>query len=517
MLQLTIWSAPSFLAMLVAAIAYQRVANNEVVPGVHAIRWLFIGIALWSLGQLMATLFTQLQPKLLASQLQYLGIVITPVAWFTFAMNYAHGRSRMSWHSLALLSVIPALTLLLVVTNSWHHWIWKDLALTNHSGYWALKVSYGPWFRLNVIYSYALIFAATSILAFVLSQSHRHRSAFFAVIAAPMVVSAFNILYLSPWNPIPWLDPTPLSFAIAALILHKGVLTKGLLDLVPIMRHRVVEELKDPVIIVNERGRILDLNPAAVPLQDGEDLTQRVHTSQGLIHTLALEKLISQRDANTEITLHGKAYDVSASPLDPTNPERGDIVLVFRDVTRIRAAEQSLRRVHEDLEKQANQDQLTKLYNRHYFMKFLEDETERVRRYGSTLSVLLFDLDHFKRINDSYGHDVGDEVLCAVAEVTQKVKRVTDVAARLGGEEFCILLPETDEEGAVRMGRRLCKMLESKPIRSKHGPTVKVTASVGVATVSNRGNALDNLLSHADKALYRAKDGGRNMVCSARI
>jgi len=115
----------------------------------------------------------------------------------------------------------------------------------------------------------------------------------------------------------------------------------------------------------------------------------------------------------------------------------------------------------------AHTDALTGLYNRRIFMQRLEEEIERVKRHNSTLSVLLFDLDHFKKVNDTYGHDVGDAVLQTVATTTSDVKRVTDVAARLGGEEFGVLLPETDQEGAVQVANRLRQSIEDD--RINHG------------------------------------------------
>jgi diguanylate cyclase (GGDEF)-like protein len=192
-------------------------------------------------------------------------------------------------------------------------------------------------------------------------------------------------------------------------------------------------------------------------------------------------------------------------------------VLVFRDVTIRREDERRLRKMQKELERLAHTDALTGLYNRRIFMQRLEEEVERVRRHGKALSVLIFDLDFFKSINDTYGHDTGDIVLVAISRVTTEVKRMSDVAARLGGEEFALLLPETDQQGAVQLAQRLRTSIEKHIYLSTSGSPVKVTASIGVATATKAEQEVDKLLSLADKQLYRAKHNGRNRVCSTMV
>ena len=161
----------------------------------------------------------------------------------------------------------------------------------------------------------------------------------------------------------------------------------------------------------------------------------------------------------------------------------------------------------------AHTDALTNLFNRRYFMQRLGEELERVKRHPGYLSVLILDLDHFKKINDTFGHDAGDAVLEAVATVANQVKRVTDVACRLGGEEFALLLPETDKQGAIKMAQRLREGIERYPYSDLLSLPLQVTASIGVSTISDTTPESDNILKIADRALYDAKENGRNMVC----
>jgi len=161
-------------------------------------------------------------------------------------------------------------------------------------------------------------------------------------------------------------------------------------------------------------------------------------------------------------------------------------------------------------------DPLTQTHNRRALMERLTSELERARRYALHLSVLMVDLDHFKAINDSYGHVVGDEVLRGVSRVLQREARAVDVVARFGGEEFVVVLPETGEEGAVALAERIrARVEETPPVTGGEYGWLRVTVSIGVATVpSTRVNSPEELIAVADEALYRAKAQGRNRVCS---
>lgn len=156
-------------------------------------------------------------------------------------------------------------------------------------------------------------------------------------------------------------------------------------------------------------------------------------------------------------------------------------------------------------------DMLTGLFNRRYFITTLSHELERSDRYGSSLSLVMCDIDHFKRINDGYGHDQGDVVLQAFAGVLQEDVRGSDIAARYGGEEFIVLLAENPLPEAVQTAERLRRKVESLVI----GETpISVTASFGVAQYRG-GESMEELLRRVDTALYRAKERGRNRVVEA--
>jgi two-component system cell cycle response regulator len=181
-------------------------------------------------------------------------------------------------------------------------------------------------------------------------------------------------------------------------------------------------------------------------------------------------------------------------------------------IQRARALESTLAD-NRRLETLALTDPLTAVLNRRALTERLAAEMGRVRRYDSTVSLLLLDLDHFKEVNDQYGHLVGDDVLTEMALLLQGAVRAVDVVARYGGEEFVVVLPETSEPGATAFAERLRELVEDHAFTCGDGRALKVTASIGVATYPAPDvDSVEDFFAQADQALYRAKAEGRNRV-----
>jgi diguanylate cyclase (GGDEF)-like protein len=164
-----------------------------------------------------------------------------------------------------------------------------------------------------------------------------------------------------------------------------------------------------------------------------------------------------------------------------------------------------------ELEGLASTDALTGLHNRRAFLALANNEWERFQRYGRPLSMLMVDADHFKSINDNFGHDVGDKVLAQLASHCSDARRGSDIVARLGGEEFAILLPETDLASAALVAEKLRSSIGAQTVEVD-GTNIAITVSIGVAVAKRSISDLDDLIKRADMALYAAKRGGRNRV-----
>jgi two-component system cell cycle response regulator len=192
--------------------------------------------------------------------------------------------------------------------------------------------------------------------------------------------------------------------------------------------------------------------------------------------------------------------------------QSAELLARIRAAKRIIDLQKELVESNKRLEMLSITDGLTKLYNHRYFQDELARAFEESHRYQRPLSLAIVDLDFFKKINDSYGHAIGDEVLKTVSKLFQESIRTTDLAARYGGEEFAVMMPETELDDALVFAEKIRSMIESTPIETQAGP-IKATVSIGVGTIPHtRIHHAKELIVAADKALYRAKKNGRNQV-----
>ena len=228
----------------------------------------------------------------------------------------------------------------------------------------------------------------------------------------------------------------------------------------------------------------------------------------------------------------GQAFwnQLTTSPVWDENGELSHFIGIQRDVTEIREAQQNLLNAHSaltvlnqeleqrvaqrtlELERLATTDPLTDAHNRRFLMVRAEIEIAQAKRLAHSVSMVMFDIDHFKRINDSHGHIAGDRVLVALSHAVRKEMRLGDTFARVGGEEFVLLLPQSDQEQALQVAERLRRMIEELAIDAGAGLTLRITSSFGVATQGQTVDTVDALYLAADTALYQAKDAGRNCV-----
>ncbi|WP_018150861.1 sensor domain-containing diguanylate cyclase [Leeia oryzae] len=188
-------------------------------------------------------------------------------------------------------------------------------------------------------------------------------------------------------------------------------------------------------------------------------------------------------------------------------PDQPDSLIGFStDIT-------ELHELKEVLESQAHYDSLTGVSNRRRFFMLAESEFSRAQRYAQPLSVMMIDIDYFKRVNDTYGHKTGDLLLKAVATHCMQNIRESDTLGRLGGEEFAILMPNTRLEEAVKLAHRLCKSFHKISVVTDQAAELKPTASIGVTALATQDTNFDSVLERADQAMYLAKANGRNQVC----
>ncbi|MDP4546845.1 sensor domain-containing diguanylate cyclase [Marinobacter sp. MDS2] len=203
--------------------------------------------------------------------------------------------------------------------------------------------------------------------------------------------------------------------------------------------------------------------------------------------------------------------NLTISPLTNSTGKVDKVCLLIYDVTEFASSKRALERANEQLAKLSMTDRLTGLLNRGTWENLVDAEFERYGRYGQTTTLVMFDIDHFKSVNDTYGHLAGDDVIRHTAQVTRDSIRQSDSAGRYGGEEFGLILPETDAENARILCERIRETIAQSRVNTTAGD-IQYTISMGIAQLGGEPENYMQWMQQADKALYRAKEGGRNKV-----
>ncbi|MBP2293916.1 GGDEF domain-containing protein [Azospirillum rugosum] len=280
-----------------------------------------------------------------------------------------------------------------------------------------------------------------------------------------------------------------------------------LLDLLP--AGLLIHQEMGIVFANQEAARILGLGGDALIGRHFLDFVEDADTEAqraAFLRCLKGRELVRSQDG-VILAVDGRrtSAQVSMSPL----PWDGlpVIYVLINDVTALKESEERLRQL-------SITDPLTGVFNRRHFFDVAEQELARARRYGRAISLLALDIDHFKRINDTHGHAVGDEALRLFADACRGILRSNDLLGRMGGEEFAILLPETDMAGARMVAERIRSRTAELAVASGTGD-VSITVSIGVSSCRSGERSVDAMLSCADEALYLAKAAGRNRVIAA--
>ncbi|MDD3311587.1 histidine kinase N-terminal 7TM domain-containing protein [Pseudodesulfovibrio sp.] len=479
-------------------------------------------VFIYSLGYMLELSGNSAESIFFALKIEYLGIPFIPVFWFLFAFEYNQYRIK-SRLLHASLFTIPAITLVLFYTTNEYHLYYSKFDVDVSGSFPVASFAKGAWYYVQFAYAQALSLAGV-VLFFDMtrkSKGYRKRQANVIFLASiiPWCGNALEQLGVT----LPGIDMIPFYLALPIPAFSLAMARMMMFNIAPIARTKVFETMQTPVLVLDKDFNIADFNEFASKVLP--ELTQ-ASIGLGAREVLQerdgfMDRITTAGDAPTEVELRYRDdtihFSVSATKiLSSRGNDLGFAVLLY-DIT-------ENKRLMKALHKMASLDALTQVCSRRFFMDSCMIEINRVVRYGGNLPFLLIDIDHFKKVNDTFGHIAGDLVLQNVTSTFRKVLRASDIIGRYGGEEFAILLPETDLEGARRLAERLCNEVRSTTT-SCDGDAIKVTISVGVAFFSTgermwkeSGQALlEALLKASDQALYRAKSNGRDQVQCAEL
>lgn len=473
------------------------------VPGVRAFRVSILITSVWSLSYAVELMIPGQDAKLIASNVAFMAIAALPVAWFSMVMGFT-GQGKKLSRLLPYLVVIPVITILITWTNPWHHLFKQQVYMNFEGAFPVLKSDYGPWFWVHTIYTYSLFALAASLLIGLMARtSRRYISQPLTLLIGMLIPMAWNVVYITNIVPYRRLDLTPYLYSVSGIVFWIGLVYARLFDVLPVARDVVMDAMRDVVIVVDYQDRVLDLNQAARTVFDwhaDDDLISHPFDQVFARWPMVLRLLRSKGSNTVELVIPREQrqyyYQVSLAPLQDSQGSPLGRMLMMHDITDRKHMEEELRRL-------SVTDPLTELSNRRKFFNVLESEFIRARRYRSGYCLIMLDLDHYKSINDRFSHMVGDEALKLAANAISNTARQTDLAARYGGDEFVLLLPNTQIEGALQLAERLRVAINQCQLSVGES----LTASAGVAVYDPGDKSSEDLLARVDRALYQAKEG----------
>ena len=489
------------------------VLRRRDARGVWYLTLMCLSGAQWALMEGLLVLPDALEVRVLLSQIQYAGLAIMVPMALLFVVCVYEPTIKITVTRSLLIMLPSVVTFLLIWTNRFHHLVWSRMRLEPWGAIIGIEFDYGPGFWAFLVYNYALLVTMAVILIRRIADGSRviRRQASGVLVAVLLGWSA-NIVNITRMPPISGFDPTPISFVVLAAVLALNFARRSFLDMLPATKSRVFESLADAVIMYDHADRVVEINTAAERLFQMNRINAIGKPFSELFHDTVEEKDAHVNTKSSEITIpnpHGGEPHVYDARLNKIRDIRGLSIggaVVFRDITERKRLERRLNHL-------ALTDELTDVPNRRHFVELAQNEFARARRHVRPMVMFMLDLDHFKQINDEYGHKAGDLVLVEVVQGCKDSLRSGDVLGRIGGEEFAAVLPDTDLQNAAIVAERLRDRVES--IHVVHNKrSITVTISIGMAELSAEDANVQGLLNRADVALYQAKDAGRNRVCS---
>lgn len=502
---IVIISISGVLSILLGVYAYVR---RRDFSSSQIFIWISALSALYIFGHALELASSSLSEIKFWIKVQYLGLPFISPMGLILIMHYVGLEKYIHRKSIGLILLIPFSTLLLSLSNDLHHLMYRSVYLRPNEDHPLADMIAGPWYIIHGSYTFAALLLGICLL---LWYWIRTKWVYWKQIVTllmgnllPMLASFLYLIGVSPMG----MDPVPIVMCFTSALYFWAILSSNLFVLAPIARERVFESMRDGVLVVDTENRIVDYNAAARSMIAALDASSIGKSITDFLDDTYQSQIAPTSDHLIEIELdwmnqEGKQFRICSTPLVKGKGVLAGRTIVLNDITEQKQLEEKLTQL-------AFTDGLTKIYNRIYFMdkssKLLEDSRDRKRPF----TLFLFDIDFFKKINDTYGHSVGDQAICHLVSICKGLLEPNHVLARFGGEEFIVSLPDLSMEAAGRLAEQIRSAIESSPLQCEAGQ-IGITASFGVAQAMD-SSTLDTIIHQADQALYAAKNGGRNAV-----
>ncbi len=445
-------------------------------------------------------------------RVEYFGLSFIGACWLWLSLDFTRKYKYLKTSFFYLIFGISAFFLISVLTNNLHHLFYTYIGIDNSGPFQTAEFGKGPLYIMHSLWLFTSFILSTIlyILHYIKWSSTLKKQSLIMLIGSLWTLTGFSIYTagLIPWH----LDAGPIIVTINGCIFAFSILRVGLLDISPIARERIFESMGDGVVVTDLDNVILDFNAAAqgfLPMLSGESIGKSLSTVASELKAYDEDKSNDEikpftlRIGNFIYFYEIRKYPIISKP----NKEIG-IAWYIRDVT-----EQY--KLSAQLKSYAEKDELTGIWNRRKWVEMARMEIIRTQRYRRPFTVMSIDIDYFKKVNDTLGHEAGDKALISITDTISSKIRNIDIFGRIGGEEFAIIFPEIGREEAYTVANRLLAGVSDNKIHI-NGKELSVTISIGITTYDGGSDmTLEELIRKADNAMYEAKKTGRNKVCFA--
>ncbi len=525
---LTPYAIAQLVTATVSIIVAIRLWQRRSTRGGMALFLFFIAVSEWALGNGLESGAISQEEKILLSKIVYIGAQSSPVLLLLFTLEFSGTIKRIKPSLILALSIVPLTIIFLAATNEAHHLIWTDFA-TGPAGSNSLIYHHGIAFWAGMVYIFILVSIATVVLLTSSVKTQKiYRFQNMTLLLASLMPWLGTIFYFINPNPFPGLETISISFMFTGLFLMLGFAKGNLMDYIPIALEVLFDNIEAGVVVFDENLRIIDMNPGAVKLFKMEfgQLSGKSPKDQPAFwdkicsffnqETSCRFEIVSPFDEKTWLS-------VNTSPLHKKRGRFLGWVVIVEDITSRKLSEEELKNINQklglqlddiskleiQLRDQIKRDPLTGVYNRGYFEDVLKQELLIAEKKNCSLCVIMLDVDDFKKVNDSFGHKAGDEVVIALGKMLVNRTRDNDYVSRYGGDEFALIMPGIEIEKAFQRAENLRQELSALKF-SFSDQYQPITISIGLSSFPNHGKTNDELFSAADSALYHAKQSGKN-------
>ena len=514
MLRLLLVSVVLSAGLISTALMYFAIKKREKRGATElAIAMLLISIAMFGYsGELLSN---TIHGMMFWSYVQYIGLPFIPVVWLIMTAQLTDTGIILNKRIIILLFLIPTVTFFVHLSDSWFHFHYSSFNVNPHTIFPLLEYTKGWYYWIHIFYSMLLMIIGDIMLLLKWLRSIQpFRKQFSILLIGAFIPWIVELIYQIGGTFWP-IDITFIGSLLTGIVFAVGIFNYKIFDLSPIARDMVFENIRDGVIILDTQRRIIDFNNAAtsiLPILNektiGEGINNVLSEYANILHSLdkdgkQITSLIIHDIKNNKSYFEAEISEI----IDRKKHSSIGKIIVIKDIT-----DHIL--ITDKLKIQARHDYLTNLYNRMHFCTLSDDAIASTNNASKDIAFILMDIDHFKDVNDTYGHNAGDAILRMVADTFRNVLRPEDIYGRWGGEEFAFLIIGSSESEASAIAERIRQAIHETVVTYDAKP-IHISASFGVA--SAQGSCLrdvDDLVRKADVSLYKAKSAGRNRVVS---